>query len=164
MSSDILVRGDHLPALTELTVDQAEATASPRALVWGIDLGDCVTRIAVKRHLRQAFADVSGIARADDRLVHLFIPYTHRGAMPPGSCLPHAARLAMKLHVALERELGRDVDVVAIDITGCENGELLRDRIGSAVTAPVAQRCDLALSWPELTGQSIRSIVLQNQL
>lgn len=164
MSADILVRGDHLPALNELAVNQTEATASPRALVWGIDLGECSTRLAVKRQLRHAFDDVVRIARSDNRLVHLFLPYSHRGAMPQGSCLSSAARLAAKLHAALERELGRDVDVVAIDITGCENGELLRDRIANTVSAPAGPAGDMALAWPELTRQSIRSAALQQQL
>lgn len=93
MSTDYIVRGE-LPILNALAAAQADAAASPRALVWGVDLSRESTHRAARKSLRHAGRDALGIAVSQPGLAHLFVAYSHGGALEAGACLGSASQTA----------------------------------------------------------------------
>ncbi len=161
MTTDLIVRGDHLPVLLPLAVVQGSGSDSPRALVWGVDLRDEKSRHAAQKRLRHVCQEVQTIAGTYPRLTHVLVAYTHGGALPEGSCLSSAATAATRMHSTLERTRGRPIDVVTLDVTGWENGELLRDRVLETVaTAPDAAG-DVALGWHDIVDTSIHAAAMR---
>ena len=122
MSTEIIVRGDHLPVLVPLTVVQASGSDLPQALVWGLDLGTERSRHAAQKRLRRVGQEVADYSAAQPGLRYLFVVYTHGGSLPEGSCLGAAAQAATRLHAEFERSRGREIDVVTLDVTGWEDG------------------------------------------
>lgn len=154
-SSDYIVRGDHLPVLTELAVGQASGLDSPRALVWGLDLTSAASRRAAHKLLRQECRGVAHASEGHGRLSHLFVVYTHGASLPQGSCLAAASQAATKLHAELERARARFVEVVLIDATGWEDGDALRERITQTVATPAGVAGNVALGWNEIVDSTI---------
>ena len=160
MTAEFIVRGDYLPVLIPLAVAQASGPDSPKALVWGVDLGDERSRHAAQKRLRRVCQEVGAYSSVHPRLAHLFVVYTHGGSLPEGSCLGAAAQAATRLHAGFERTRGRDIDVVTLDVTGWEDGELFRDRIIEAVTSHDSASGDAALGWHDIVDSSIHAAAM----
>jgi hypothetical protein len=156
MTAELIVRGDQLPVLIPLAVAQASGSASPTAMVWGVDLAGEPSRRLAQKRFRRMCAEVGEFAASHPRLDHLFIVYTHGGALPEGTCLSTAGHAATRLHATIERSRGRSLDVIALDVTGWEDGELIRDRIIDAAETPTGTAADIALGWHDITEDSIR--------
>lgn len=156
MTAEIIVRGDQLPVLVPLAVAQAAGSVLPTAMVWSVDLGDESSRRSAQKRLRRICAELGEYAAAQPRLNHLFVVYTHGGALREGTCLSTAGQAATRLHATIERSRGRSLDVIALDVTGWEDGELLRDRIIEAAETPAGTAAEIALGWHEITQDSIR--------
>ena len=161
MTTDFIVRGDHLPVLSALAVIQAPGSHSPQALIWGLDLRHEATRHAAQKRLRHTSRDVAGLAAIYPRLTHVVVAYTHGGSLPEGSCLAAAAQAATRMHSTLERSRGESVDVVNLDVTGWEDGELLRDRILEAVAGNPRAAGDAALAWHDIIDTPIHSAAMR---
>lgn len=161
MTADLIVRGDHLAVLSPLTVIQAPGSESPRALVWGLDLRDEATRHAAQKRLRHMSKEVAGFAASYPRLTHVLVAYTHGGSLPEGTCLSTAAQAATRMHSTLERSRGQSIDVVTLDVTGWEDGELLRDRILEAVAGTASAAGDVALGWHDIVDTPIHTAAMQ---
>lgn len=161
MLPTVIVRGDHLPVLAPLAAAQASADVGARAVVWGVDLGDAVTRAQAHRRLRQLAREIGAHMDGQADLAHVFIAYSHRGRLHTGACVSAAARLASRLHARWERDRGRYVDVVALDVTGCEDGELVRHRVIEAAAGRAGAAGDVALTWDEITDVSIHRAAMQ---
>lgn len=157
MTAALIVRGDNLPILGPLAVVQASGAESPQALVWGVDLSRERSRHAAQKRLRRVCQEVGAYSAAHPRMAHLFVVYTHGGSLPEGSCLGTAAQAATRLHAGFERTRGRDIDVVTLDVTGWENGELFRDRILEAVGAHHSASGDVALGWHDIVDSTIHA-------
>lgn len=155
MTSSFIVRGDHLPILTALAAGQSTGLDAPRAMVWGVDLSAAPTRHAAQKRLRQEIKDIAAITATHPSVVHLFIVYSHGGALLTGACLGSAAQAANRLHTEFERARGRFVEVVFIDVTGWEDSEALRDRIVQTVATPAGVAGDVALGWHDITDATI---------
>lgn len=161
MTAEIIVRGDQLPVLIPLSVVQASGDRSPDAVVWGVDLADEPSRRIAQKRVRRACREVGRYAASHPGLAHLFVVYSHGGALPEGSCLGTAGQAATRLHADVERSSGRSLDVVALDVTGWEDGELFRDRILEAVTGHASATADVALGWHDITDSSIHSAAMR---
>lgn len=161
LNATYIVRGDDLPVLHPLAAAQAPASESPRALVWGVDLRDATSRMAARRLLRHACRDAHEYAKTWSAIVHVIVVYVQGGALPAGACLPAAAQSASRTHAEMERTRARYVDVVVLDVTGCEGGEMLRDRVMEAVNARPGAAGDAALPWQDITGQTIHEAAMQ---
>ncbi|WP_214467497.1 hypothetical protein [Microbacterium flavescens] len=161
MTADLIVRGDQLPVLLPLAVVQASGADSPRALVWGLDLRDERSRHAAQKRLRQVCQEVERVAAIYPRLTHVLVAYTHGGSLPEGSCLGSAAQAATRMHSTLERTRGHSIDVVTLDVTGWEDGELLRDRVLETVTTARDAAGDVALGWHDIVDTSIHAAALR---
>jgi hypothetical protein len=161
VTSEVLVRGDQLPVLVPLAVVQASGEQSPTAVVWGVDLSNEPSRRAAQKRFRRVCSEVGAYAAAHARVTHLFVVYSHGGALPEGACLSTAGLAATRLHSDMERSRGRSFEVVALDVTGWENGELFRDRILEAVTRNADAAGDVALGWHDITDASIHSAAMR---
>ncbi|WP_127476528.1 hypothetical protein [Microbacterium sulfonylureivorans] len=161
MTADHIVRGDHLPVLMPLAVVQASGPDSPRALIWGLDLRDEKSRHAAQKRLRHVCQDVESVAGMYPRLTHVLVAYTHGGSLPEGSCLGSAAHAATRIHSTLERTRGRPIDVVTLDVTGWENGELLRDRVLETVATARDAAGDVALGWHDIVDTPIHAAAMR---
>lgn len=161
MSEDFIVRGDHLAVLNATVVAQSAGTTSPRALIWGVDLSADTTPRSAAKHLRQSGRDALKVAAAHPDLAHVFVLYSHGGALGEGSCLHSAAQAATRVHAGLERARGRYVDVFAIDVTGWEDTDTLQRRIRDAVTARAGAAGDVALGWHEIVDESIHAAAMK---
>ncbi|HEX5858658.1 MAG TPA: hypothetical protein VFY91_11175 [Microbacterium sp.] len=160
MTAAFIVRGDHLPVLVPLAVAQSSGSDSPEALVWGVDLAGERSRHAAQKRLKKVCQEVGAYSAVHPRLAHLFVVYTHGGSLPEGSCLGTAAQAATRLHAGFERTRGRDIDVITLDVTGWEDGELFRNRIIEAVSAHDHGTGDAALGWHDIVDSSIRSAAM----
>ncbi|HEX5730257.1 hypothetical protein [Microbacterium sp.] len=160
MSTEVIVRGDDLPVLGPLTVVQASGSDLPHALVWGLDLGNERSRHAAQKRLRRVGQEVGDYSAAQPGLRHLFVVYSHGGSLPEGSCLGAAAQAATRLHAEFERSRGREIDVITVDVTGWENGELFRDRILEAVDGRHNSPGDAALGWHDILDSSIHAAAM----
>lgn len=161
MNATYLVRGDDLTVLHPLAVRQAPASTSPRALIWGVDLRESPSRMAAKRELRQACRDAYTYAKSWPSVVHVVVAYAQSAGLPSGACLATAAHSASRAHAEIERSRGRYVDVVVLDVTGCESGELLRDRVMEAISTRPGAAGDAALPWEDLTAHTIHEAAMQ---
>lgn len=161
LNATYIVRGDDLPVLHPLAAAQAAASESPRALVWGVDLRDAPSRMAARRQLRHACRDAHEYAKTWSAIVHVIVVYVQGVGLPAGACLPAAAQSASRTHAEMERTRARYVDVVVLDVTGCEGGEMLRDRVMEAVNARPGAAGDAALPWQDITGQTIHEAAMQ---
>jgi hypothetical protein len=161
MTADFILRGDLLPVLLPLAVAQASGQESPRALVWGLDLRDEKSRHAAQRRLRRVCHEVEAVAAGYPRLTHVLVAYSHGGSLPEGSCLGSAAQAATRMHSTLERRRGGPIDVVTLDVTGWENGELLRDRVLEVVGSARDAAGDVALGWHDIVDASIHAAALR---
>jgi hypothetical protein len=61
----------------------------------------------------------------------------------------------------MERSRGRYVNVVVLDVTGCEGGELLRERITEAIRTRPSAAGDAALPWQDITDRTIHEAAMQ---
>ena len=160
VSATFTVHGDPLPILAPLNAGRTEVLESPRALVWGLDLAATASRRNAHKRLRSECQTVMSVAFEQPTLAHLFVVYTHGSALPLGSCLTAAGQAAAKLHAELERARGRFEEVVLIDATGWENGEVLRDRIVHSVATPAGVAGDIALDWHSIAHASIHEAAM----
>lgn len=161
LNATYIVRGDDLPVLHPLAATQAPASESPRALVWGVDLRGAPSRTAARRHLRHACRDAHEYAKTWSSIIHVIVVYVQGSALTAGACLSTAAQSASRTHAELERTRARYVDVVVLDVTGCEGGELLRDRVLEAVNARPGAAGDAALPWQDITTRTIHEAAMQ---
>ena len=161
LNASYLVRGDDLAVLHPLAASQAEASASPRALTWGVDLRGASSRMAARRQLRHACRDAHEYAKSWSALVHVIVVYVQSSSLPPGACLGAAAHSASRTHAEMERSRGRYVNVVVLDVTGCEGGELLRERITEAIRTRPSAAGDAALPWQDITDRTIHEAAMQ---
>ena len=82
VTAEFIVRGDYLPGLIPLAVAQASGPDSPKALVWGVDLGDERSRHAAQKRLRRVCQEVGAYSSVHPRLAHLFVVYTMGARCP----------------------------------------------------------------------------------
>jgi hypothetical protein len=157
MGAQLIVRGDLLPVLQQLAATQASGLEPPRAVVWGADLRDATSKRDAQKRLVAHCRDVAAVAAAHPQLAHVFVAYSHGGVVPAGGCLATAARAAARLHAELERARGRYVEVVLLDVTGCEDANTLERRVTQAIATPAGVAGDVALGWTDIVDSSIHA-------
>lgn len=132
---------------------------SARAVVLGLDLSEATSVREAKRALRNALHSVTDLRRYG-QLVHLCVVYLLPNEVPNGRMRSVAGSVASRLHAALERETGQYVDVALLDVTACEDGVLLADRIMDQIRRSAGSYTDIALSWSDIRDQSITQITV----
>ncbi|EYT52284.1 hypothetical protein H490_0113100 [Leucobacter sp. UCD-THU] len=62
--------------------------------------------------------------------------------------------LALKLHNDLERDRGRYLNTLVLDVTGCDDPALLRERLWEALCTKAAWS-DLTLTWEQVAESNV---------
>lgn len=129
-------------------------TTSARAFVLAVDLRPFTTWRRGRRQLKKVLAGATAEARRYGQFVHLIVVYVT--ATPDDARLEAAAAgFAVQVHASLERELGESVDVVLLDVTGCEAPQLLAERLTTHIQRSAGTASDSALSWRDVQHRSI---------
>jgi hypothetical protein len=156
--------GDVLDTLRECSTDETvaylagdaegEVPTSARTLVVGVDLRGIPARGAAKLRLREAGKLAAARARESDALRHVVLAT----ALDP-RVLRHfervASSIATHLHSELERASGRDIEVTLLDVSACDNGRLLFDRLRERSGDPTGAHGVVVLSWDDIRSRSI---------
>lgn len=152
MRSSVIVRGDVLPQYAELASECGDPQR-PTGLLWGVDLHACASRKEAKTEWRKA---VAGIRAALDEF-----PSVRRvcvaGRRPDDSSRPLApvkrvpGGLALQIHNDLERDRGRFVQTLVLDVTGCDQPKKLTDRLAETFDARSTGWSDLTLTWNDIS-------------
>lgn len=159
MTSHIVVTGDTLEPFASVLED-SDDDGVPTCLVRFIDAAECLTPRAARRRLKERFLDLLDDARSLPALRHVLVLYAHSNVVPAERVHSAAAGLATRLHAELERGHGRYVDVVLLDITGCDDVALLRRRVVEAAESPAGTSGDSALTWDEVRDRSIHDAAM----
>lgn len=155
----IITRGDVLPALGTLPVFHPERRPHRRvALVWGCDLRLSESSWNARHELKvRAKAAIESSARVAglDRIV---LVYVRPAGIAAHSVLATAERLTQRFEAQLERVHGRQIEVIALDVTECDDSSGLCSKLWEHVIHPAALD-GTALEWAEIESTSIRSAI-----
>ena len=147
---DLMERAPIVIGADDLGDDRRRA----RGLVVGLDLvSDGSPRKARGRLRREALRWGVELQRYP-AAVHLLILYR----LPPEASAERvvgtAERLALRLHAEMERR-ARYVDVTLIDVTRCDDGERLADRLLERISGSAGGYPAAALTWSDIRDVSI---------
>ncbi len=155
----IITRGDDLPALRGLQMFSPQTHPhSSVTLVWSCDLRTLdkpgTSRQELKRQARaalEASTHVSGLER-------ILIVYVRPPSIPSDRLLAAAERFTERLEAQLERAHGRRVEVLALDVTACNDPSAFNEKVWDHC-AHSTHLDGTALDWSELEDTSIRNAV-----
>lgn len=127
----------------------------PRTLVWVCDLRTIGDRRSARKQLKQASLAMFDACRVRRTVRHLLVAYTVQASC--SESIAHVAwTLATRLHTQLELRVGRDVDVVFIDISNLDDQKLLYDRAVEWSSQVEGIAGAAVLSWGDIRTESIR--------
>lgn len=152
LSVPIIVRGDPLPHLP--ATQALEPGERARGLCWGVDLTSCTLRKKAREAKRRALQAINGELDAHPQIKRICIPVLRPTEPPHSRNIKVPPGLALRLHNDLERDRGMYVPVTVIDITGCDDPELLHTRVREAL-GPSARWSDLSVTWNEIAENSL---------
>lgn len=158
MTTTLSYEGDDLFPERSPQDDTKGPTAT--CLIWGTDLTD----MSHSRQLRQALHEHASAAfsatRAHAALRHVIVAY--RCAPQLRDRLRNTAHSeSRRIHVALELERARDIDVIMIDVTGLDDDHLADHRFNELAVKRAGVAGYAAISWNDIRHQSIQSAVTQ---
>ncbi|WP_068476654.1 hypothetical protein [Pseudoclavibacter helvolus] len=170
MTRPSLLFGDQLPHLQAFAASSgvvdcrverpASLTMSARAFVVAIDLRTTSTSQTARRQLKSVLKDAVVEARRYGQFAHFIVVYA--ADLGDARLESVAAGLATRVHASLERELGESVDVVLLDVTGCESPEGLSRRLAAHIQRPAGTASDSALRWRDVEARSIAAAAMSD--
>lgn len=127
-----------------------------RTMVWVSDLRDAVGRRAARAALKTAAHAAFEACRGQPGIRHLLLAYRAEPAMSP--TLHRLARaVAMRLHSEIELRVGRDIDVVLLDIYDLDDQDFLQQRLEEMSRQPAGLAGAAALGWDDIRNENIRN-------
>lgn len=164
MTYTVVALGDHIDQLHELiqrinVIDADEGIADDlrrrcRGLVVGLDLAEAESRRKARTTLKREVARWGDELRRYPSAIHLLIACRRPAHVTAGHFLDVADGLALRIHAELERR-ARYVDVTLLDVTECDDGELLADRLLERIAGPAGGYPAAALAWSDIRDRSI---------
>lgn len=161
MSIPFLVRGDVLPELGP--IPHSSDTKRFCGLFWGLDLRHRHTRKQARSAWRAAVDGVKAELDAHPELQRICMACSRPQRFPQNARIRMPAGLAPRLYTDLERDRGRYVSVLVLDVTGCDDPALLRSRLCEALTHSTGW-ADLTLNWDGLVDTSVADIWISTSL
>lgn len=129
-----------------------------------MDLSAARGRWRARRLLRGAAATAREATRRFPLIRHVVVLYARHPSHDADSLARTAEGLAARLHAAFERRRGSDVEVLAVDVTGCHRLDLIGTRISDlAATAPGAVG-NRIVQWPDLAKKSLHRAAMDELL
>lgn len=164
MTFIVVALGDQLESLRPLrhrdgvlwTEDgQVAAGRGVRGLVVGVDLSGAGSPRQARAELKQHALRRADQVRRHPGAVHLLIAYRLPAGMSADRFLGGADAVALQVHALLERAAARYVDVTLLDVTDCDDGALLADRILERIAGRAGAYSSVALTWSDIRAMSI---------
>lgn len=135
----------------------------PRTLVWVCDLRTTGDRRSARKQLKQASLAMFDACRVSRTVRHLLVAYTVQASCSAST--DHVAwTLATRLHTQLELRIGRDIDVVFINISNLDDQKLLYDRAVEWSSQLEGLAGTAVLDWTDIRNESIRRAANQAYL
>lgn len=124
-----------------------------RGLVVGLDLAHAESRRQARSTLKREVIRWGDELRRFPSAVHLLIACRRAPHIPASHVQGVADGLALRIHTELERR-ARYVNVTLLDVTDCDDGELLADRLLERIVGAAGGYPAAALTWSEVRGRS----------
>lgn len=137
---------------------------SPTGLLWGIDLSRCTSKQLGKACLQESEAELRGCLDQFTSVKKVVVAFRLPEQRNVFADLKVPERRAVKLHNDLERERSRDVPFVYLDITGCQDLNLLRRRIDEVMHLPASTWSTILLDWHDAELQPIHEVMAEQVL
>lgn len=144
--------GDPLPQLREIHQHHLE---NPLGILWSVDLSQFVSRKQAKAKWRRVQLDLKVLLDRYPSVKHVCIVFARPSRFPYSQIVRVPSGLAQKLHNDLERDRARYVQMLLLDITVCDDPQLLRERILEAYGMPPGSLDGLLLTWPDIEESSV---------
>jgi hypothetical protein len=164
----ILVLGDVLetfspllsqdPPLAVLCDDAAAPVVMPRAVVVGVDLRAAGPGREATRLLRERSAAAARVVRTHPSVRHLVIVIV-AGPQHEMRRRRAASAAATRRHMEFEREVGRDVEVTVLDVTGCEDAGCFAERLTEHTLDATGVHGVAVLGWSDIRTRSVSEAV-----
>lgn len=152
MIAPFLIRGDALPALSDLP--EAPREDRPHGLLWGVDLTGCSTRKQARAAWHDAIAGLKAEFDTVPGIRRVCVACIRPKRFPQEALIRMPAGLASQLHNDFERDRARYVHTLVLDVTDCDDPALLRARLGEALTEP-SRWGDLTLTWDDVVDSTL---------
>lgn len=152
MSVPFIVRGDPLPHL--LAPQILEVGERARGLCWGVDFTPCTLRRKARETKRRALNAIKAELDTHPQIRRICILVLRPTKLPQSKFIKVPPGLALQLHNDLERDRGIYAPVTVIDVTGCDDTELLHTRLCEAL-GPSSGWSDLSVTWNEIAENSL---------
>lgn len=158
MTGAVVLLGDPLLPPPVCKPAQPEPT---RMIVWVSDLRDASGKHAARAELKTAAHEAFDACRSRPGTRHLLLAYRAAPALIP-ALHRLAGAVAIRLHTEIELRVGRDVDIVLLDISYMEasdlgDQDLLRKRLEELSRHPAGLAGAAALDWNDIRNESIRN-------
>lgn len=155
MSVPFIVRGDPLPPLPQIQALNPDEPA--RGLCWGVDLTPCTHRRQARETKRRALKAIKAELDTHPQVKRICILMLRPTKPPQSKFVKVPPGLALQLHNDLERDRASYSHVTVIDITACDDTELLHTRLCEAL-GPSSRWSDLSVTWHEIAENSLHEI------
>lgn len=165
MTAPLMTGGDPLSTLSQLAPDaepadddalrKPDGTERPRGLLWGLDLSECSSRREAKAALQHA---VDGLKRTLDEnptVKRVCLACVRPRQFPQKALVKVPAGLSLRIHNDLERDRGKFVRTLVLDVTECDDPARLRERVEEALASDSCGWVDLTASWDDIAEQSL---------
>ncbi len=135
----------------------ADAGPEPaRSLLWGVDLTECGSRREAKACWQHAMYGVKAELDQHPEIRRVCVACQRPRGFPRSAGVKVPGGLSLQIHNDLERDRGRYVQALVLDVTSCEEPSLLRERLSEALSGDSRGWNDLTLSWDEISDCSFR--------
>lgn len=171
MTHSVVVHGDPIAPLEALMrhagvvgADDdlpAELRRRTRGLVVGLDLSESVSPRKTRALLKREVVRWGEQLRRYPSAIHLLIAVHLPPHVTPSRFLRTADGLSLRIHAELERR-ARYVDVTLLDVTSCDDGERLADRLLQRISGPAGGYPAAALTWSDIRDTSIAAATTAN--
>ena len=155
VETPILLRGDLLPVVEASGVAETASTEA-RSLLWGLDLTECATRREARASWQHAMYGVKAELDQHPGIRRVCIACQRPRRFPQSLGVRVPGGLSLQIHNDLERDRGRYVQALVLDVTECEEPDVLRARLREALGCESRGWNDLTLSWDEISDCSFR--------
>lgn len=164
MTHKVVALGDRIEPLHELiqrvqVIDTGDGLADDlrrrcRGLVVGLDLARAESPREARSMLKREVVRWGDELRRYPSAIHLLVACRRPPHVSADRFLRAADGLSVRIHTELERR-ARYVDVTLLDVTECDDGERLADRLLERVSGPAGGYPAAALIWSDIRDRSI---------
>lgn len=141
-----------------------EQNSKSSGLVWGIDLSQSTSKHLGKEKLHESEAKLRRQLDRSPAVKKVIVAFQLPRTTNFFSKVTVPERLATRLHSDLERDRARDVQFLFLDVTHCQDLDLLRHRIDEVMQLPASTWSTISLDWREVQLRPIKDVIAEQVL